>query len=111
MFTLNIQCSKDITKLNIDFADGTSTIIGDKNEELPQELSTLDTLNVEDDGSKQDVRSPNDAVKRQNLQTYGDQLIPVDVDENLHVDVLKPPEIEKRDRVINVADEAKDFNL
>lgn len=112
MFTLNIQCSKDITKLNIDFADGTSTLIGEtKNENKTHDgQSTTSDDESQNDGSQSDVRSSDVRIteptpRRKNLKDY------IDISESVETRSFEvgmtPPIIDELYREISVSEEIK----
>jgi len=110
MFTFSIECSKDITNLNINFADGTSSFIGEEKNERNDRVSTTSDDAVKNDESKSDVRSINDELpksttSRKNLKDYIDI---TDDEEVKSFDIgVKPPLITELHRDILVSDEIK----
>lgn len=112
MFELNITCSKDISELKINFTDGTCSTIGKEDER--SELNGRTTCdgvtpkNVEqksDDGST--ITTSDVANDRKNLSEYLDF---DDVEEMTSFEPLAPPTIEKRERSVNVTEEARSGN-
>jgi len=112
MFKLNIECSKDIQELHINFADGTSSELGVNNEQKGgSDNETEKTFdNVNSDEQKSDVRpiSSKSVPKnpRKNLTEFLDtQEKEEEKDPNFKP--LTPPKIQKRNREANVTEEAK----
>lgn len=102
MFTLNIECSKDILDLHINFADGTCSNIGNSNERIK------DSPNVKTDQPKSinGRVDDNDSIKtvRKNLAEYLDF---DDLDDAESFEPLSPPTIPKRERDVNVTEESR----
>ena len=95
-FTLNIECSKDIDKLVIDFSDGSSTVteVKPKKSHSSKEKTTK---------SKED--RPNRPQRQEqflDLETdYGD----------VSQDVVKLPDVHQNDRPVKVATEMQNLDI
>lgn len=90
MFELHITCSKDISKLKIDFTDG-SCICTEDSKDLPKESKkhkeskkAKDTQSIEDSGNSEELEN-----------SVPDWIIP---DRPKKVEGQKPPEIPDLDR-------------
>lgn len=111
MFKLNIECSKDITELHLNFTDGTCTTIGNENDNSQRASNVTEIANdgpKHDDGdvtTKSDVKTP---AEREPLTQY---LEVDDLEETSKQEHITPPVIEKRERSAHVSDESKNLNL
>lgn len=84
-FKLNIECSKDIETLHIDFADGTSAI---------------------------HTKSQDNTVQTGTTKQRPDQVLNTDEEyAQVSQDIVKLPEIADKERPVNVAEELQNFNL
>ncbi len=111
MFKLNIECTKDISFLKINFADGTSTVIEDKPSasSLPKETKKKDT-------DKKEPKKEHKEYKEYNRKNYmGDDLLPInDGDSNFiykNAQNVKLPELPDIDRPVKVADELQNLDI
>lgn len=95
MFKLNIECTKDIDFLKINFADGTSSVISS-----PEKLV------------KQNKRE-NDVPKETKIEKRADYL-PADGDSNYMYktnEKVKLPEIKETNRPVKVANELQNLDF
>ena len=107
MFKLHIECTKDITELNINFSDGTCTTIGEDDGKIAKTDDGKPTVvgSEQDDGhyvTTNNSKFPN-VNKRQNLNDYLDS----GEESEIIFDTTKPPIIKKRERVVSVTEESK----
>lgn len=106
MFKLLIECSKDISNLNINFTDGTSSIIEKplNRDKLPKQ----DTSKVSEDSEVSSLKP-----KRQKLTELSDFLdISDDSSEQvIQSGIVQKPEVTLSDREAKVAKELQDFEL
>ena len=100
MFKLNIECTKDIDELHINFSDGSSVVTtvpsNDKQEskEKPKQKQAKRTSNVSSKVQKQEAFLDLDA-------DFG----------SVSQDVVKPPEIVREERPVKVAEELQNFDF
>lgn len=95
MFKLNIECTKDIDFLKINFADGTSSVISS-----PEKV-------------KQNKPEKHDVPKETKVEKKSDYL-PVDGDSNYMYksnEKVKLPEIKETNRPIKVASELQNLDF
>lgn len=97
-FTLNIECSRDIEKLSIDFTDGTSTVTHTQ----PKSTS-----------KKKKVSQPDESVKIKPAKiNRRDQLLNLDEDySDVSDEVVELPNIDLGERSVSVADELQNFDF
>jgi hypothetical protein len=89
MFRLNIECTKDIDRLVIDFTDGTSSV-------------------VESKPKPQKVNQP----KASTPKVPREQLLDVDADySSIQQEVVEKPVIESKQRPVKVAEELQNFDF
>lgn len=102
MFKLNIECTKDINELHINFADGSSTVIETENKNEPCEQKLPADA---DDEQKSDVRSTSGVPNRTLLTDYI-----IEETEKMKT-VIKPPTIPDINRPVKVSKESANINL
>lgn len=97
MFKLSIECSKDISELHINFADGTSAVVENTTHEPPEKNSTI----------------PN-ALKKNTpkISRSSKPFTPIDMSEtHVNQDKVKLPEIQPISRPVKVADELQNLDI
>jgi len=94
MFKLNIECSKDIDKLNIDFSDGSTTVIANGEENV-----------------KKSNRVSEKKKKTNKISERTD--IPLNLDETFEVqdDIIEKPIIPDRERTVHVSEEIQNLEI
>ena len=113
MFKLNIESSKDITELHINFADGTCTTIGNDNEQS----RTTDTTISNDDGRKSnDGHTDSKHISKGNAKNNRKNLIDYGKDDNIdeleqEFQSITLPSTKRTDRKVNITDESKNGNF
>ena len=91
MFKLNIESSRDIDELHINFSDGTSTIIPKK---------------------RQVSKSVDSEVKEKSNPGRKDQVLDTSVDYGpVSQEIVSLPEIETSDRSVSVAPELQNLDI
>lgn len=99
-FYLNIECSKDIDVLHIDFSDGSSSVVTSKS--------------PNDKPPKQETKKRRDKDTQQPTQekkVKADVPLDLDVDYDINQEVVQKPEIQEVDRPIKVAEELQNFDF
>jgi hypothetical protein len=97
MFELSIKCSKDISKLKIDFADGSSTV---------STVSSVDSSNKEQ--INEQIKEQNKIHKSQPKEKF------LNTDEefdSVFQEVVKLPDIKIKNRPVNVASEMQNLDF
>jgi hypothetical protein len=98
MFKLNIECTKDINELHINFADGTSVISSSKHNDMAS------TPRVPRE-SKPKESTPRPTGRRE-------ELLDLDADfGGVSQDVVKPPDIQMQQRPVKVATELQNLDF
>jgi hypothetical protein len=98
MFKLNIECTKDIDELHINFADGTSCIASGKSDKTPDKPTTK--------------KSTTEKSSKPKPTKSKDDLLDLDTDfGGVSQDIVKPPEIKSHDREVKVAEELQNFDF
>lgn len=93
MFKLNIECTKDIDELHINFSDGTVTSVTNPEKNVEEKVHTK-------------VEQPTAAP-----QQKGD-FLDIDTDfGGVSQEVIRPPEISREDKPVKVADELQNFDF
>lgn len=110
MFKLNIECTKDISFLKINFADGTSTILEDN----PSSSEQKSPKEVKKKESKKEPKVITE--KSQTGKNYlKDDFLPTeDGDSNFMIknsQNVKLPELPDIDRPVKVADELQNLDI
>jgi len=102
MFDLHITCTKDISFLKINFADGTSVISEDKSKNKKDvKISKTDSIDIKSSKTKQESNRGNDIIKNVNTTTTTTQYKKVQL-----------PNIEEKHRdKVNVADELQNLEI
>jgi hypothetical protein len=114
MFKLNIECTKDISFLKINFADGTSTVIEDNPSasSLSKETKKKDTDKKE---PKKEIKETKEHKDYNRKNYMGDDLLPInDGDSNFmykNAQNVKLPELPDIDRPVKVADELQNLDI
>jgi hypothetical protein len=107
MFKLNIECTRDIDELHINFSDGTSTIV-DRNKNQETKGRDFQTGQTSEGFTDSVHRTSKEVSSVERSETYLD----VDTDfGGISQDVIKPPEIERKDLGVKVADELQNFDF
>lgn len=100
VFKLSIECSKDISELHINFADGTSAVVESNSHETPEKNSTI----------------PN-ALKKNapKVSRHDKPFTPIDMSEisetQVNQDKVKLPDIQPISRPVKVADELQNLDI
>lgn len=104
MFKLNIECTKDIDELHINFSDGSSSVVTKPSQPKPKP-STDQTKN-QNVGTVDTVDTP------RRPGALRDQILDLDADfGGVSQEVIKPPEIQREDRPVKVAQELQNFDF
>jgi len=99
MFTLNIECSRDIDELHINFVDGTSSIVSrEKNE---KSLKKNDTSDKKDSPQK---KAPREIFQR-------DDELDLDMEFNITQDIIEKPVIPDALRDVLVSNEIQNLEI
>lgn len=102
MFELHITCSRDIEKLNINFTDGTSTVL-----EKPSAESEHQNIQSSDKSNDYNCSKDSNITERKKLQEY------LDTDETFdkEIEVIQKPVIPFVERVAKVSDDLQNLDL
>jgi len=92
MFELHITCSKDFDKLSIDFSDGTTIV--QENKSKPVQNKTTQPKKEKPRITKQEKYLDTDAE-------FGD----------ISQEIVKPPDINRENKQVKVADELQNMNF
>lgn len=105
MFKLNIECTKDISELHINFTDGTSAVVEgpktDKTEETKKTAPAVKPKKVKDSNGETFRRDP-----REDMYDYDDTVTDV-----ISKEVVKLPEIPEKNRAVKVASELHNLDF
>jgi hypothetical protein len=97
MFKLNIESTKDINELHIKFADGSSVVTTTSNHNL---------------ASTSGVPVHDVAAQTQKSSVRREEFLDLDADfGGVSQEVVKPPEINRSDRPVNVANELQNLDI
>lgn len=108
-FELHISCSKDIDELHINFSDGTSSIVGPEDKPKSPKPSTPKEPNQKKPKVEPSVDT---APEPRRPGSYRDQILDLDAEfGGVSQDIIKPPEIQREDRPVKVADELQNFDF
>lgn len=111
MFKLNIECTKDISFLKINFADGTSTVLEDNpsSSSASQKTSKL---------PKKEYKEPKvTSEKSQARKKYVNDFLPTELNRDEDGNTMfksqnvKLPELPDIDRPVKVADELQNLDI
>jgi hypothetical protein len=95
MFKLNIECTKDIHELHINFADGTSVVTSNSNHSV---AST--------------PRVPREQKQEKQTKVRSEKTLDTDVDfGNVSQEVVVPPDIQMQERPVKVAAELQNLDF
>lgn len=97
MFKLNIECSKDISELHINFTDGTSAVVETSN--TPKKTESVKQIS--------NRKNRENSVKNEAM-LEPEELI---VDKYHHHETVKLPEIQVKNRPVNVAAELQNLDI
>lgn len=100
VFKLSIECSKDISELHINFADGTSAVVENTPSETPETPEKNSTI-------------PN-ALKKNTpkVSRTTKPFTPIDMSETqVNQDKVKLPDIQPISRPVKVADELQNLDI
>lgn len=98
MFKLNIECTKDIHELHINFADGTSVVTS------PRDNSVASTSRV--------PREPKPEKQERSAPVRHEKMLDTDADfGGVSQDVVKPPNIQVQERPVKVATELQNLDF
>lgn len=104
MFKLLIECSKDITALKIDFADGTSTVQTSTSAQPTQPTQAPRVKKSTDDGSA--------SAEVQNTRGKKEVFLDTDADySTISQEVVQLPKIDIPDRPVSVAPELQNLDF
>jgi hypothetical protein len=92
MFRLNIECSKDIDELHINFSDGSSVVTTKPSNDVQPETAPVTETHQETRRKGQDLDLD---------MEFGE----------VSQEVIKPPEIESVQREVKVAQELQNFDF
>lgn len=99
MFKLNIECTKDIDEIHINFSDGSSSV----------------TTKPVSNGSKEsnDTEQPREQIeKKRSPGSHKDQILDLDADfGGVSQEVIQPPQINLEEREVKVAQELQNFDF
>lgn len=95
MFKLNIECTKDINELHINFSDGTSVVTSNSSHSV---AST--------------TRVPREQKQEKHTTIKSEKTLDTDVDfGNISQDVVTPPDIKMQERPVKVATELQNLDF
>lgn len=102
MFKLNIECTKDIDELHINFSDGSTTVVSNASRDSEKCKST-----------KQQPEKQKEVVQQvKESKLTKEQFLDTDTDfGDISQEVIKPPKIESSDRPVKVAEELQNFDF
>jgi hypothetical protein len=92
MFKLNIECTKDIDELHINFSDGSSVVTTKPSNDVQLETAPVTETHQETRRKGQDLDLDMD---------FGD----------VSQEIIKPPEIHREEREVKVAEELQNFDF
>jgi hypothetical protein len=96
MFKLNIECTKDIDELHINFSDGSSVV----------------TTKPVSDSPKEPKKSEQKTSQPRTPSSHQSQTLDLDADfGGISQEVIKPPEINREEREVKVAEELQNFDF
>lgn len=99
MFKLHIECTKDIDELHINFSDGSSVVTTN-----PSKHDKGPVVKPE--------KEPKSSKPARTPGAYKDQILDLDTDfGGVSQEVVKPPQINREDRGVKVADELQNFDF
>lgn len=103
-FELHITCTKDIEKLSIDFADGTTVV----KEKPPEPTKPKEPKPKREKLTEKILDEP----EKSSAPVRRDTMLDVDAEfGGISQDVVQKPEIVQKDRPIKVADELQNFDF
>ena len=113
MFKLNIECTKDISELHINFTDGTSAVVesGERTTDSTKSStsSTTSTVKKESKGKRENRFDRYDrdykVDPRESLYEY-DENVP-----EVSKEIVKLPEIPEKNRDVKVASELQNLDF
>lgn len=97
MFRLNVECTKDIDELHINFSDGTSVVTNGS------------TNTIKDNDQHLEQESPQATARPSARQ---ESFLDLDTDfGGVSQEVVEKPTIERRERPVKVAEELQNFDF
>lgn len=104
MFKLNIECTKDIDELHINFSDGSSVVTT-----VPTSKSKKQSDGTEQ--PKEQSKESKESVVHQKVQKQ-EAFLDTEADfGGISQEVVKPPQIEREEKGVNVAQELQNFDF
>lgn len=101
MFKLNIECTKDIHELHINFADGTSVVTSPRN----NDMASTPRVPRESKPKENSTSTPKPTGRRE-------EFLDLDADfGGVSQDVVSLPQINRSDRPVNVASELQNLDI
>lgn len=107
MFKLNIECTKDINELHINFADGTSVITSSGNHGMASNKATRTSS-----PAPEVYRATSDETGSSSRANRKETFLDTDADfGGVSQDVVKPPDIQMQQRPVKVATELQNLDF
>lgn len=105
MFELNINCTKDIDELHINFSDGSVSAVTKSDASNGKQVAKRKD-------SKRNQQTEPEKQKERQTNKQQDDLLDLDGEwGNISQDVVELPEIKREERPVKVADELQNFDF